>query len=117
MVCSHFMCGEVKHVKKNREEKVYFTLMDYMLEKRGVPRPTFERKMKASSMISSTALLQIYYRYSHLVFTFFNLRSVIMTLIQLNVCQFISLLIVLLTLVVDLIPSLFVSPVVCHAAV
>ena len=44
------MCGGVKHVN-NRDKKVLFASMDYMLERRGGPRPTFDRKMKASSMI------------------------------------------------------------------
>ena len=70
------MCGRVKRVN-NRDDKVYFASMDYMLKRRGGPRPTFDHKRKASCMIYSTTLLQICLRYSHVVFTFLYSRSVI----------------------------------------
>ena len=66
--CSMF--GHIKHVN-NCDDKVFFALMDYMLEMCGGPRSTFDRKMKASSITPSTALLHIYYRYSHFVFILF----------------------------------------------
>ena len=67
------MCRRQKRVN-NRDEKLYFASMDYMLKRRG---GAFDRKMKASSMILSTALLQICFRYSHVEFTFSYSRSVI----------------------------------------
>ena len=54
VTCS--MCGGIKHAN-NRDKKVFFALMDYMLERRGSSRHTFDRRMKASSIIPSHCIV------------------------------------------------------------